>query len=71
MSDLPNFKFDLENAKGWSGAGGTAKQHTVNEFPVSTSFAAVSMRSSPARFANCIGMRLRRNGRTSFPGDVA
>lgn len=47
MSDLPNFKFDLESATGWSGPGGTAKQHTVNEFPVSTSFAAVSMRLQP------------------------
>lgn len=47
MSDLPNFKFDLEQAKGWSGAGGSARQHTVNEFPVSTSFAAVSMRLEP------------------------
>lgn len=47
MSDLPSFKFDLENAQGWSGAGGTAKQHTVDEFPVSTSFAAVSMRLQP------------------------
>jgi oxalate decarboxylase len=47
MSDLPNFKFDLENAKGWAGAAGSARQHTVNEFPVSTSFAAVSMRLQP------------------------
>jgi oxalate decarboxylase len=47
MSDLPNFKFDLEKATGWSGAGGSARQHTVNEFPVSTSFAAVSMRLEP------------------------
>lgn len=47
MSDLPNFKFDLEKAKGWDGAGGSARQHTVNEFPVSTSFAAVSMRLEP------------------------
>ena len=44
MSDLPNFKFDLEKAKGWDGAAGSARQHTINEFPVSTSFAAVSMR---------------------------
>lgn len=30
MSDLPDFKFDLEEAKGWSGAAGSARQHTVN-----------------------------------------
>jgi len=47
MSDLPNFKFDLEKAQGWSGAAGSARQHTVNEFPVSQSFAAVSMRLQP------------------------
>jgi oxalate decarboxylase len=47
MSDLPNFKFDLENAKGWTGAAGSARQHTVDEFPVSQSFAAVSMRLEP------------------------
>jgi oxalate decarboxylase len=47
MSDLPNFKFDLEKAEGWSAAGGSARQHTVDQFPVSTSFAAVSMRLEP------------------------
>jgi oxalate decarboxylase len=47
MSDLPNFKFDLENAKGWSGPGGSARQHTVDQFPISQSFAAVSMRLQP------------------------
>lgn len=45
---LPNFKFDLENAKGgWSGPGGTAKQHTIENFPVAKSIAAVSMRLQP------------------------
>jgi oxalate decarboxylase len=47
MADLPNFKFDLEKAKGWDGAAGSARQHTVNEFPVSQSIAAVSMRLQP------------------------
>ncbi len=47
MSDLPNFKFALEAAKGWSGAAGSARQHTINEFPVSQSFAAVSMCLQP------------------------
>jgi oxalate decarboxylase len=47
MSDLPDFKFDLENVQGWTGAAGSARQHTVNEFPVSQSFAAVSMRLQP------------------------
>jgi oxalate decarboxylase len=47
MAELPNFKFDLEKTKGWSGKGGSAVQHTVDDFPVCTSFAAVSMRLQP------------------------
>jgi oxalate decarboxylase len=47
MPEIPDFKFDLEKAKGWSGTGGTAVQHTVDDFPVCTSFAAVSMRLQP------------------------
>jgi len=47
MADLPEFKFELEKASGWSAPAGSARQHTVNEFPVSTSFAAVSMRLQP------------------------
>jgi oxalate decarboxylase len=47
MADLPNFKFDLERTSGWSGNGGSAVQHTIDEFPVCTSFAAVSMRLKP------------------------
>lgn len=45
---LPNFKFDLEKAPGgWKGPGGTAKQHTIDNFPVAQSIAAVSMRLQP------------------------
>lgn len=45
---LPDFTFDLENSKGgWKGPGGSAKQHTVDNFPVATSIAAVSMRLMP------------------------
>lgn len=45
---LPNFKFDLEKEKhGWQGPGGSAKQHTVDNFPVAKSIAAVSMRLEP------------------------
>jgi oxalate decarboxylase len=47
MASLPNFKFDLERATGWSGAGGSAVQHTIDQFPVCKSFAAVSMRLEP------------------------
>ena len=68
MSDLPNFKFNLERAKGWTGAAGSARQHTVTEFPVSQSFAAVSMRLEPGALrelhwhAIARGMGLRHLG---------
>ncbi len=39
MSELPNFKFNLEGAKGWSGAAGSAMQHTVNEHGTILKFA--------------------------------
>ena len=40
---LENFKYDLDGSSGFSGEGGTAKEVTVAEFPVSSSIAAVSM----------------------------
>ncbi|HUI55060.1 MAG TPA: cupin domain-containing protein [Bryobacteraceae bacterium] len=44
---LPNFKFDIENQAGWTGPGGSAKEATVAEFPISQSIAGVSMRLQP------------------------
>jgi oxalate decarboxylase len=44
---LADFKFSLEATKGWVGEGGTAKEVTVAEFPVSKSIAGVSMRLKP------------------------
>lgn len=44
---LENFKYDLDGSTGFSGEGGTAKEVTVAEFPVSTSIAAVSMILKP------------------------
>ncbi|MGH9374757.1 MAG: cupin domain-containing protein [Terriglobia bacterium] len=44
---LENFKYDLERSTGWVGKGGTAKEVTVDEFPVSQSIAGVSMRLQP------------------------
>ena len=44
---LENFKFDIENQKGWVGPAGSAKEATVAEFPVSQSIAGVSMRLQP------------------------
>ena len=42
-----NFKFDIENQRGWVGEAGSAKEATAAEFPVSQSIAGVSMRLEP------------------------
>ena len=44
---LEPFKFDLESSEGWEGEGGSAKQATIAELPVSQSIAGVSMRLKP------------------------
>jgi oxalate decarboxylase len=44
---IPDFKFDIEASKGWLGEGGSAKEATVAEFPISQSIAGVSMRLKP------------------------
>ena len=44
---LENFKFDIENQRGWVGEAGSAKEATAAEFPVSQSIAGVSMRLEP------------------------
>ncbi|MFZ3244257.1 MAG: cupin domain-containing protein, partial [Candidatus Acidiferrales bacterium] len=44
---LENFKYDLDGSTGFAGDGGTAKEVTVTEFPVSTSIAGVSMVLKP------------------------
>lgn len=44
---LENFKYDLDASTGFSGDGGTAKEVTVAEFPVSGSIAGVSMILKP------------------------
>jgi len=41
---LEDFKFDVEATTGWVGEAGSAKEATVEEFPVSKSIAGVSMR---------------------------
>src|SRR5215469_17118519 len=44
---LEDFKFDVEATTGWVGEAGSAKEATVEEFPVSKSIAGVSMRLKP------------------------
>ncbi|MDB6006472.1 MAG: oxalate decarboxylase [Prosthecobacter sp.] len=48
---LDDFIYDLENSPGgWQGAYGSAKEATVEEFPLSQSIAGVSMRLKPGGF---------------------
>jgi len=47
IEPIANFKFDIEDQRGWVGPGGSAKEATVAEFPVSQSIAGVSMRLKP------------------------
>jgi Cupin len=43
--EMEDFTYDLEKGtKGWTGPGGSAKEATVAEFPLSQSIAGVSMR---------------------------
>jgi len=45
--DLEPFKYDIESEKGWVGPGGSAKEATVKQLPVSQSIAGVSMKLDP------------------------
>src|SRR5438034_11264196 len=44
---LPNFRFNIEAEKGKVHEGGSAKEATVVEFPISKGLAGVSMRLQP------------------------
>jgi oxalate decarboxylase/phosphoglucose isomerase-like protein (cupin superfamily) len=44
---LEDFTYDLEGSAGWVGEGGTAKEQTVKQLPVSQGIAGVSMRLRP------------------------
>ncbi|HKT46656.1 MAG TPA: cupin domain-containing protein [Candidatus Acidoferrales bacterium] len=44
---IPDFKYDIESSVGWVGEAGSAKEATVEEFPISKSIAGVSMRLKP------------------------
>jgi oxalate decarboxylase len=47
IEPIAPFKYNIESRPGWQGAGGSAKEATVAEFPVSQSIAGVSMRLQP------------------------
>ena len=65
--ELNDFMFDIEkDGKGWTGPGGSAKEASVAEFPVSQSIAGVSMRLNPSAFRELPSERGRmavRDGR--------
>lgn len=46
-AEIPPLKYDLEAQTHWTGEGGSAKEATVAEFPISQSIAGVSMRLDP------------------------
>jgi oxalate decarboxylase len=48
--ELEDFIFDINTSKGWLGPGGSAKEATVEEFPVSQSIAGVVMKLNPGGF---------------------
>src|SRR5260221_480118 len=49
--ELEDFVYDIENGSaGFKGAGGSAKEVTIEEFPVSKSIAGVSMHLEPGGF---------------------
>ena len=45
--ELEPFKYDIESETGWVGPGGSAKEATVKQLPVSQSIAGVSMKLDP------------------------
>ncbi len=47
VEELEPFKYNLEAQTHWVGPGGSAKEATAEEFPVSQSIAGVSMRLAP------------------------
>jgi oxalate decarboxylase len=51
FTPLEDFTYDLEGSEGWVGQGGTAKEQTVKQLPVSKSIAggfdALATRRSP------------------------
>jgi oxalate decarboxylase len=47
IEPIPPFRYNIESKPGWQGEGGSAKEATVAEFPISQSIAGVSMRLQP------------------------
>lgn len=47
IEPIAPFKYNIESRAGWQGEGGSAKEATVEELPISQSIAGVSMRLKP------------------------
>jgi oxalate decarboxylase len=47
IEPIAPFKYNIESRHGWQGEAGSAKEATVEEFPISKSIAGVSMRLKP------------------------
>src|SRR5437868_5656038 len=47
QDELPTFKYAMENQRGKVTEGGSAKEATVKQLPISTGIAGVSMRLKP------------------------
>jgi oxalate decarboxylase len=47
QDELPTFKFSMENQRGKVTEGGSAKEATIKQLPISTGLAGVSMRLKP------------------------
>jgi oxalate decarboxylase len=62
--ELEDFVYDIEHgSKGYNSPGGTAKEATVEEFPVSQSIVGVSMRLNPGSFREMHWHSLKPNSR--------
>ena len=60
--ELPSFRFPLGSRPTKTFNGGTAKEATVVEFPVSEKLAGVYMTLEPGGCASCTGMPTRPSG---------
>jgi len=63
--ELPTFRFAIEQNKGHVTDGGSAREATIKELPVSKGLAGVSMRLNPGGYASCTGTPMPTSGSTT------
>ena len=71
IAEIPVLKYDLESQTHWAGDAGSAKEATVEEFPVSQNIAGVSMRLKPGAIRELHWHAWQPNGHTSSKAAVA